>query len=645
MDFLGTYCLRLADDPDLAVTWVSDPYTPVVAQRFRPDDATQQWNMEADQGLFHFRSRVPVDPPMYLCGDGNDRPLNTTQVPYVPSTTWDISDGEAPFGRIVCTFYSQGMALSPKHLGPDPLVGLGVKTRWYLQRVPRRSINSLSTLERNQFKNAMFSILTDSKVAQFPAGGRTILSNAKAYLRAIDIVLGVQLGYGVPRWFPGDPIPPELMYVRPHDNGTQRSPLVNSDPRLIPSVDLTYPLLSRFTPDALEAAIEDWDSRVRAAVGGSLSDPQQAAAAPIFWCWYAWLAQMFSDYNASYPNRPDKDAPAAKMFCGANADGRLQLFINGKSGALTSISEDFGGLSGPLQAPPHTRPWTAWQRIPNSADAAVARNADGRLQVCGMNGSNVVGSSQQGRGLGFWTAPVSTGTDIMVGFGISPAADKRLEMFGTNGNGLLNNSQNGPGGPWNGWGYVGGSGIKKSSVAVGLVGDGTVVALHIGSDDRIWLLTQFPDGTCGNPYAISPPGMKIDKVACIQDQSTRLYGFAITSDRLLMTSLNSPKNVWPSWSRFDDNVIEMSVVRNSGGLLELFMLHSDGTVTRTWQKAGEIWALVAAMPVQGATHIAAGLDSKKRVQLFVTQGADQISYSMQQTPGDPQSYAPFLRFY
>jgi Common central domain of tyrosinase len=88
--------------------------------------------------------------------------------------------------------------------------------------------------------------------------------------------------------------------VRPNDNGstTGRPPLQNFDPQMPLPQEFRRPDLCDIpTLDALGDDINEWHGDVHIAVGGTMRDPAVSPAAPIFWCWHAFIDDVDLDWE------------------------------------------------------------------------------------------------------------------------------------------------------------------------------------------------------------------------------------------------------------------------------------------------------------------------------------------------------------
>lgn len=134
----------------------------------------------------------------------------------------------------------------------------------------------------------------------------------------------------------------------------------------------------------------------------------------------AWSAPEAIAVDSS----PGMAVGAPGFAVGINLDGRFEIVVHGVDGAFWHRWQTAPTLAGS---------WSGWTRMPgldNVAMPAVARNADGRLEVFGVTpGTNWVVSRAQttaGGGWGSWRALMDTSVGPL-DVGIN--SDQRLEVF------------------------------------------------------------------------------------------------------------------------------------------------------------------------------------------------------------------------
>lgn len=168
----------------------------------------------------------------------------------------------------------------------------------------RMNLNSLPAVERSVLVNLILDYLTDAVVSAHNTITHNdihIFTGHRAYIEGLEAFLssrGASRFVPLPKWNPANPIPNEFNVVRPQDNGTARAPLQNLNPnRPMPS-QFAFPAVCSFTNgDDLGNAVNPWHGGVHGAVGGTFGSFPIASAAPIFWCWHAFVDDIYHDWQ------------------------------------------------------------------------------------------------------------------------------------------------------------------------------------------------------------------------------------------------------------------------------------------------------------------------------------------------------------
>ncbi|MGQ8901389.1 tyrosinase family protein, partial [Bacillus sp. TSA_111.2] len=169
----------------------------------------------------------------------------------------------------------------------------------------RRDLNNdLSAQERTSLVNLILNFLNDAIVAEHTTivhNDIHIFTGHRAYIEKLEAFLNNNGGaqfVPLPMWNPANPIPTEFNVVKSRDNGAPRSPLVNLNPNLPLPLRFTYPALCLFSNgDELGNAVAPWHNSVHTTVGGSMADFPNASAAPIFWCWHAFVDHVYWNWQ------------------------------------------------------------------------------------------------------------------------------------------------------------------------------------------------------------------------------------------------------------------------------------------------------------------------------------------------------------
>jgi len=170
----------------------------------------------------------------------------------------------------------------------------------------RPDLNGLSPEERQTLVNLMLQYLTDKIVVEGhdEINHRTedLFKGHRIYIEGMQSFLSSNGGgqfVPLPKWDPANPIPAEFNVVKPQDDGTARPALVNLNPqRTLPSEYKCPGLRQRFdTLQSLVTDINPWHGGSHNAVGGTMANPMIAPAAPIFWCYHAFLDEIYYDWD------------------------------------------------------------------------------------------------------------------------------------------------------------------------------------------------------------------------------------------------------------------------------------------------------------------------------------------------------------
>ncbi|MDX1589976.1 MAG: tyrosinase family protein [Oleiphilaceae bacterium] len=167
----------------------------------------------------------------------------------------------------------------------------------------------LTRAGRRALVRFMFRYLTDEVVAvhqNLRHFGAFLFTDHRDYLAGMERFFedqGVPEFVPLPVWNPARPIPQELDRVRRTDSGAPRSPewanrLQNRRPDL--------PLPRAFTPSRIcgfrdattlgNALGNNWHNRVHNVVGGAMATMEHAPAAPVFWCFHAFIDGIYRDW-------------------------------------------------------------------------------------------------------------------------------------------------------------------------------------------------------------------------------------------------------------------------------------------------------------------------------------------------------------
>jgi len=100
----------------------------------------------------------------------------------------------------------------------------------------------------------------------------------------------------LPLWNSANPIPPEFNVVK--NPGPTRPPLANLNPNTPKPAQFEDPAVCDFdNAEDLGNAINGWHGQVHCAIGGTMCSLPVASAAPIFWCWHAFVDHIYWDWQ------------------------------------------------------------------------------------------------------------------------------------------------------------------------------------------------------------------------------------------------------------------------------------------------------------------------------------------------------------
>ncbi len=174
----------------------------------------------------------------------------------------------------------------------------------------RADLNTLSPAQRTQLVNLMLNYLTDPVVAAHTSiihSGVEIFTGHRAYVAGMEAYLSANGGAAfdpLPVWNSANPIPPEFNVVK--NPGPSRPPLVNLNPNIPKPPQFEYPAVCSYEdPADLGNDINGWHGSVHCAIGGTMCSLPQASAAPIFWCWHAFVDHIYWDWQRCTVPCPD----------------------------------------------------------------------------------------------------------------------------------------------------------------------------------------------------------------------------------------------------------------------------------------------------------------------------------------------------
>jgi Common central domain of tyrosinase len=178
----------------------------------------------------------------------------------------------------------------------------------------RIDLTGIPAADRQQLADLILQYRNDAIVDQHMAiihSGVEFFIGHRAYIGQLEAWLAANGGaqfVPLPEWDPQRPIPQEFNVVKPQDDGTPRDALQNLAPNVPPPQDFGFPgVCSIGTLAELSDVVNPWHGTVHGTIGGAMGDIMTAPAAPIFWCWHAYLDDIYFDFEVcTHPSDHDR---------------------------------------------------------------------------------------------------------------------------------------------------------------------------------------------------------------------------------------------------------------------------------------------------------------------------------------------------
>ncbi|MEZ5141334.1 MAG: N-acetylmuramoyl-L-alanine amidase [Acidimicrobiales bacterium] len=256
----------------------------------------------------------------------------------------------------------------------------------------------------------------------------------------------------------------------------------------------------------------------------------------------------------------------------AAADGHHEAFVLGPSGQphrsvqgpIGTGWSSFQGMGGTLLSPP-----------------AVARNADGRLEVFGIGTDHKLWHTWQQQPNGSWSGwwPLD-GAALDGPPGVGSTSDGRLVVAAVGQDGRLHlAAQNRANGTWTAMVPIGGSGLAGRP-AVGRHASGALEIVVRSSTGAVLHTTQA--GFFWSSPAPRVPGLFVTDPALAAQPDGRLVLFGVGTDAMLyrLRQSSASSTAWDPWVQVGGSLAGApSVVAYPDGRLEVFSVGTDG---RLW---------------------------------------------------------------
>ncbi|EEF58362.1 N-acetylmuramyl-L-alanine amidase, negative regulator of AmpC, AmpD [Pedosphaera parvula Ellin514] len=340
----------------------------------------------------------------------------------------------------------------------------------------------------------------------------------------------------------------------------------------------------------------------------------------IYWDWTHFMDLVSSTTN-SHVN------PAL----GINSDGRQEIFVVNKSGALThSYQTTINGT------------WSGFVSLGGSyaqnCQPKVLRNNDGRLEVFAINSSGQLShASEQTAGSStswsaFSTFSSSLTQQVKVGGGVN--ADGTLAVFvvGTDST-LYEMHQTTPGGSWSSWTGLSGTWSEDCDIANGNDLDGRQEVLLI---DKTGHVNTFYQTAVNGSFSSSSASLggtfaQNARMSMARNSDGRLEAFVIGSGGALYHAYQTAANgSWSSWTSLGGTgeADTQPVARaNQNGSLEVIIVGSTGGVFHNHQTGTSTWAGWVSIGGTFAKNVrpALGINQDGRLEAYlVGSGSDML---------------------
>lgn len=243
-------------------------------------------------------------------------------------------------------------------------------------------------------------------------------------------------------------------------------------------------------------------------------------------------------------NQPGSNITLSSPHAVQNADGRLEVFLNGSDGNLWHIWQLTPG-----------KDWSNWVSLnkpPNTTSFSIpvaAKNADGRIEAFTVGSDGAlwhIWQTAPGNGWGNWFSSGKPAAGLSGAFippTVSRNADGRLEVFANGSDGELYHIwQHTPGGTWGGW-FTLEQPLSTYTIGNGSVAqnkDGHLEFLVNAVDGALWHIWQTDGGkSWGMWYSLGSP----------TGTTTEAYPFVIANadGRLEAFTSTAQGSLWHSW--------------------------------------------------------------------------------------------------
>ena len=271
-----------------------------------------------------------------------------------------------------------------------------------------------------------------------------------------------------------------------------------------------------------------------------------------------------------------KHVPGSSLAIARNADGRLEVF-----GVAST-----GGIWHKWQTGPNGQ-WSAWAQLEGTLTAVAAEtNADGRVELFGTGPDGSVLHKWQLTPGGRWS-PWGEMGHTLKSIAVARNRDGRLEIFGANtARTIYHEWQATPGGQWSGWSKLDGA---LADVAAETNADGRIEVFGVAGNGSVRHKWQRTPGGAWSTWTTIPG--KLDSIAVARNLDGRLEVFGTDASRHVFHAWQlTPGGQVSDWSRLDGALADVAADTNADGRIEVFGVAGNGATFHAWQRTpGGSW--------------------------------------------------------
>jgi hypothetical protein len=283
---------------------------------------------------------------------------------------------------------------------------------------------------------------------------------------------------------------------------------------------------------------------------------------------------------------------------------------------------------------------------------ATAANVDGRREVFALAGGTLNGRSQSAPG-GSWNpwAPLS-GSGNQGPVEAIRMGDGRLAVFMRAADqSVLHATQTTPGGTWSGFTSLGATTFKGFAVTDNA--DGRLEVVGVGNDGQLYTNQQTSVGGAFGGW-IARGGVSISsRVAAARNADGRVEAFVVGGDGVVYHQWQTVAGgtTWSGYASIHqagvfDSAVDVAAAPDELGQLTVAIVRSDGSVAVSSQ-SGPGGGFVTKVPL-GGTGAQAGLalarTTDDRLEIFVTRVGATLWHRQQSIGADNTSWTPWQQF-